>query len=65
MTQHDPECTGCEHNCPWKGNPLGAPFCDVCDDHMEAHGAGFGNYKCECGAIYIAPQEIVRCRSNH
>lgn len=39
--EHDPECTGCEHNCPWKGNPIGAPFCGVCDDHMEAHGAGY------------------------
>jgi hypothetical protein len=29
------ECTGCEHDCPWKGNPLGAPYCQVCDDHNE------------------------------
>lgn len=33
---HDPECTGCEHDCPWKNNPLGAPFCSICDDHWEA-----------------------------
>jgi hypothetical protein len=35
---HDPECTGCEHDCPWQGNPMGAPFCSICDDHMEAAG---------------------------
>jgi hypothetical protein len=35
-TDHDAECTSCEHECPWQGNPLGAPFCSVCDDHMEA-----------------------------
>lgn len=32
---HDPECTGCEHDCPWRGNPMGAPFCSFCDDHSE------------------------------
>jgi hypothetical protein len=32
------ECTGCEHDCPWKRTnpaPLGAPFCTICDDHNE------------------------------
>jgi len=36
MERHDPECTACEHGCPWKGRPMGAPFCTVCDDHWEA-----------------------------
>lgn len=35
---HDPECTGCEHDCPWKGRPMGAPYCQVCDDHNENSG---------------------------
>jgi hypothetical protein len=35
--EHDPECIECEHDCPWRGNPLGAPFCSICDDHMEAN----------------------------
>ena len=34
MTTHD-ACTGCEHDCPWQTNPLGAPFCAICDDHSE------------------------------
>jgi len=34
--EHDPECEGCEHDCPWQGNPLGAPYCQICDDHSEA-----------------------------
>ncbi len=34
--EHSAECVGCEHDCPWNGNPMGAPFCTVCDDHMEA-----------------------------
>lgn len=34
---HDPECIGCEHDCPWRRHPLGAPFCQTCDDHYEAH----------------------------
>lgn len=33
---HSPECEGCEHDCPWRGNPLGAPYCSICDDHNEA-----------------------------
>jgi hypothetical protein len=33
---HDPECTGCEHDCPWRRHHLGTPFCPVCDDHAEA-----------------------------
>lgn len=33
---HDPACMGCEHDCPWKNNPMGAPFCGICDDHSEA-----------------------------
>jgi len=37
--EHDPECIQCEHDCPWKGNPIGAPFCSICDDHMEAEAA--------------------------
>jgi hypothetical protein len=36
LLTHDPACTGCEHDCPWRKNPLGAPFCSVCDDHWEA-----------------------------
>jgi hypothetical protein len=35
-TYHDQLCEGCEHNCPWKHNPLGAPYCQVCADHYEA-----------------------------
>lgn len=34
-TYHDPDCRSCEHNCPWRGNPLGAPYCQVCADHAE------------------------------
>lgn len=26
-----------EHDCPWRGNPLGAPFCAVCDDADNDH----------------------------
>ena len=37
-TAHDWECTGCEHDCPWTGRPLGAPWCAICDDHWEAGG---------------------------
>jgi hypothetical protein len=33
---HDAECTACEHDCPWHGRPLGAPYCQICDDHAEA-----------------------------
>lgn len=33
---HDPECTGCEHECPWGRHHFGAPYCPVCDDHAEA-----------------------------
>jgi hypothetical protein len=37
---HNPECVRCDHDCPWSPNrvpqPLGAPFCSVCDDHSEA-----------------------------
>jgi hypothetical protein len=38
---HDPECIGCDHDCPWTRipGPIGAPFCDICDDHMEATAA--------------------------
>ena len=32
---HADDCLTCEHDCPWRGTPLGAPFCAVCDDHME------------------------------
>lgn len=51
---HDPECTGCEHDCPWRrsyrrGGTLGAPFCGVCDDHGEAVHAGYGDVPCDCG----------------
>jgi hypothetical protein len=35
--EHDPDCTDCEHDCPWRNNPMGAPFCSICDDHMEAN----------------------------
>lgn len=38
MEAHDPHCTGCEHDCPWRRNPLGAPYCQTCDDHSEALG---------------------------
>lgn len=33
---HPAECTGCEHDCPWRNRPMGAPFCSICDDHSEA-----------------------------
>ena len=36
---HSEDCTGCEHDCPWKRTvppPLGAPYCQICDDHSEA-----------------------------
>lgn len=33
---HDPMCTGCAHDCPWKRHHYGAPFCQTCDDHAEA-----------------------------
>jgi hypothetical protein len=49
---HDPECTGCDHDCPWRRTnpaPLGAPFCSVCDDHAEAVHAGYGDVPCDCG----------------
>ena len=36
MSEHDPFCTGCEHDCPWRENPMGAPYCQTCDDHYEA-----------------------------
>lgn len=36
---HDANCKGCEHDCPWKKNPIGSPYCQICDDHWEA-GAG-------------------------
>ena len=36
--EHGPECTGCAHDCPWRRTPapLGAPYCQTCDDHAEA-----------------------------
>jgi len=33
---HDPECTRCEHDCPWLRAHLGTPYCAICDDHNEA-----------------------------
>lgn len=34
---HSGECVDCKHDCPWTRvpGPIGAPFCSVCDDHME------------------------------
>lgn len=46
---HDPDCTECEHDCPWRGHNFGAPFCAVCDDHGEAVHAGYGDEPCDCG----------------
>lgn len=46
---HDPECTGCEHDCPWRRHHFGSPFCSVCDDHAEAVHAGYGDVPCDCG----------------
>lgn len=55
---HDPECISCVHDCPWHAirygtvpQPLGAPFCGVCDDHGEAvHvGCGLPETPCDCG----------------
>ena len=45
---HDPECTACEHDCPWTRvpAPLGAPFCTVCDDHHEASDDGDDGRTC-------------------
>lgn len=37
---HDPECTGCDHDCPHRNCPpawRGAgQWCQTCDDHYEA-----------------------------
>ncbi len=50
---HDPTCTGCEHDCPLRPGrgmyPLGAPYCQTCDDHGEAVHAGYGDAPCDCG----------------
>lgn len=39
MRPHDPMCTDCDHDCPWRRTnpaPMGAPFCPICDDHAES-----------------------------
>lgn len=46
--EHDPMCTGCAHDCPWRRHHWGAPFCGVCDDHAEAVHAGYGAQPCDC-----------------
>jgi hypothetical protein len=46
---HDPTCTGCAHDCPWRRHHLGAPYCQTCDDHSEAVCAGYGDVPCDCG----------------
>jgi hypothetical protein len=46
---HNPECISCVHDCPWKGRPIGAPYCQICDDHAEAVCAGYGDVPCDCG----------------
>ena len=38
VDNHDPACTGCEHDCPRKNQKLGSAFCSICDDHHEAQG---------------------------
>ena len=40
---HTPECTRCEHDCPWRRHTIGAPYCSTCDDHAEAIHAGYGD----------------------
>lgn len=56
ITPHSPECTSCEHDCPWRRTPqpIGAPWCSVCDDHGEAVHAGYGDRPCDCGDSHPA-----------
>ena len=53
---HDPTCTQCVHECPWRNHHFGAPWCATCDDHAEAQHAGYGADPCDCGdhAEYVS-----------